>query len=87
MIEIKVNDIRCKTEGALNLPTCRHLVVISVNFTNQPRRFHQGHISRSKQAIVAGSLATWLLKDCITDVSLSIAMVCNLSVSTGQVPS
>ena len=86
-LRTRSTTFNAKPKMLLNLPTRHHLVVISVNFRHQPRWCHQGHISCSKQAIVVDSWPTWLLKEFTTDVSPFIVTVCNLSMSTGPVPS
>ena len=86
--EGKVDDIRRRTESAVEStyspsPGCHFNEFLPIS----PDDVIKVISAAPNKQLSLTSWPTWLLKECITDVSSFIATVCNLSMSTGQVPS
>ena len=87
-LEDKVDDIRRKTEGAveptyLPSPGCHFNELLPIS----PEDVINVISAAPNKQSSLDPWPTWLLKECTTDVSPFIAAVCNLSMSTGQIPS
>ena len=78
-------DVKPKVQ--LNLHTRHHLVVISMNFLLSAQTMSSRSYQQLKTNNRRWTLGLHSCLKCTTDVSPFIAAVCNLSMSTGQVPS